>query len=110
MNDDQKDADEWLPFLGRGNEPGATEFKWGLRAGSAEPTVWEVGGPGDGFPIHNAYLATAWGREPNVASGDQIGIASWQPPKLTIQAYYSRDVPKAILDWFREAYPYGVFP
>jgi hypothetical protein len=109
MNDDERAAEDWRPLLGRGNEPEATEFKWGLRAESTEPTVWEVSGPGDGFPTHNAYLATAWGREPKVAAGDQLGFASWQPPNLTIQAYYSRDVPKAILDWFREAYPGGVF-
>jgi len=99
--------DDWVPILSRENDGETTRFKWGLRSGGTEPTVWEVTGPGDGYPSHHNYLAEAWGTEPKVASGDLFGVATWEPPEITIRAYYSENVPQPVIDWFRERYPAG---
>lgn len=106
MSSDGTAADDrWDPQLGRESGREGTQFKWGLRARDVDPTVWEVSGPGDGFPSHDTYLETAWGRMPSTAAGDMLGIATWEPPQLTIKTYYSEDVPQPVRDAFREMFP-----
>jgi len=109
MNSDKEADGRWAPLLSRENDRETTQFKWGLRAGGIEPTIWEVSGPGDGFPSHHTYLATAWGREPSTDAGDVLGIASWEPPQFNIEAYYSEDVPQPVHDAFRAMFPSETF-
>ena len=97
------EADDWAPELvyhsGRGR------WKWGWNRQTGETTVWEVGGPGDGFPSHDAYLTAAWGRRPHITSGDVLGFAQSDPPTLVIRAYYGADVPDAVVAAFRALAP-----
>lgn len=93
--------DDWTPVS---PDPDTTQLKWGFNAETGEVTIWEVAGPGDGFPSHHAYLTTAWGREPRHAKGDIVGIAEWRPPTLVIRSYQA-DLPEAVESHFREAYP-----
>lgn len=86
-----------------------TRWKWGWNAASGEATVWEVSGDTDGWPTHHDHLTAAWGREPNYAGGDIVGIAEHNSlgdgaDAITIRAY-GHDVPTAVLDRFRAAYP-----
>lgn len=85
-------------------DPDATQLKWGLNGETGEVTAWEVAGPGDGFPSHNAYLTTAWGRAPRVEDGDIVGVAEWRPPTLAIHTY-ARHLPELVEAHFRAAYP-----
>lgn len=83
----------------------STRFKWGWNGETGEVTVWEVAGPGDGFPSHHAYLSTAWGRAPRVGGGaDVVGFAEWQPPTLAIHAH-GATLPEAVEAHFRTAFP-----
>ena len=52
----------------------AGQFKWGWNEASGA-VVWPVAGPGDGFPSHDAFLSSAWGRAPSSSAGDRLGRA-----------------------------------
>ena len=80
-------------------------MKWGWNAETGAATVWEVAGPGDGFPSHQSYLTAAWGRAPRVAGGDILGFAEWRPPTLAIYAYAGAELPDAVEAHFRAAFP-----
>lgn len=94
--------DEWAP--GVTPDPEATPLKWGYNGGTGAVTVWEVAGPGDGYPSHQAYLTTAWGRAPRRAEGDVVGFAEWRPPTLAIHVD-GGELPAAVDAHFRTAYP-----
>lgn len=100
------EADDWAPELvyhsGRGR------WKWGWNRQTGEATIWEVAGPGDGFPSHDTYLRAAWGRRPQITNGDVVGFAQADPPTLLIHAYYGADVPDAVVDRFRSLAPTAV--
>jgi hypothetical protein len=107
--DSPSDAwEDWIPNLS-GPDPGTERFKWGWNEAEGE-AVWEVGGPGDGWPAHAAGLMTAWGREPDLRRGDVLGTAEhvagrdFDPAVVSIQSYRA-PVPDAIVAWFREAFP-----
>ena len=68
--------EEWLADLSE-PDPDAKRFKWGWNENDGE-VVWEVGGPGDGWPAHADQLMTAWGREPR--AGDVLGTAEAHRP------------------------------
>jgi hypothetical protein len=91
-------------------------FKWGWNVETGETVVWSVSGAGDGLPTHAGYLGGVWGREPNLAAGDLLGDA-FRPisdPKegeetaseeIFVHAYYDKDVPAAVVGWFRHEFP-----
>ena len=95
-------SDEWAPDFAP--DPETTQLKWGFNGATGEVTVWEVAGPGDGFPSHNAYLTTAWGRGPRTDKGDIVGFAEWRPPTLVIGTYRAK-LPDAVEAHFRSAFP-----
>lgn len=97
---------------GQGDEPDE-RFKWGWNPERGE-TVWVVGGPGDGFPSHREYLETAWGRAPDMAHGDVLGVAfryasgvrdEGEREVIEIDAFYGQHVPVTVVDWFKDAFP-----
>jgi hypothetical protein len=87
------------------DDAGSGRWKWGWNRQTGEATIWEVGGPGDGFPSHDTYLTAAWGRRPHMAGGDVVGVAESDPPTLVIHAYYGADVPDALIAAFRSLAP-----
>ena len=89
---------EWEPELG--DEATRRRWKWGWNQATGEATVWEVAGPGDGFPSHETYLRTAWGRTPDTARGDCLGFAELDPPTLLVHGYYGAEVPGAVVAAF----------
>jgi hypothetical protein len=94
------DPTDWAPSLASN----AMQLKWGFNGETGEVTVWEVAGPGDGFPSHRAYLTTAWGRAPQGTQGDVVGFAEWRPPTLAIHVYRA-ELPAAVEAHFRTVYP-----
>lgn len=97
-------SDEWTPVLDFERD-NSTRLKWGLNSETREVTVWDVAGPGDGFPSHQSYLTAAWGRAPRVARGDVLGFAEWHPPTLAIHVYGGVELPEAVDVHFRAAFP-----
>jgi hypothetical protein len=98
--------EDWLPDP-LDADPDAERFKWGWNEADGE-AVWEVGGPGDGWPAHRDHLTEAWGREPRV--GDVLGAAGYLPARgsdpAVVSIYgYEGPVPDAVADWFRKAFP-----
>jgi hypothetical protein len=94
--------DDWSPQL----EPiNGDQFKWGLNGSTGELTIWEVGGPGDGFPSHQDELAAAWGRESLHQSGDILGSLTVGKAELTIVAYERSDAPREVLLWALTHFP-----
>jgi hypothetical protein len=96
--------DEWVPEHTPPAAPNG-RWKWGWNARTGEATVWEVGGPGDGFPSHDTYLTAAWGRHPQVADGDVVGFAESDPPTLLVHSYVGSTVPDAVILAFRDRFP-----
>jgi hypothetical protein len=80
------------------------EWKWGLnRDGQLE--IWEVGGPGDGFPSHGDQLEQAWGRPHDIFNGDIVGNAIITEQTVTITAYFTPEVPAAVISWAQTRFP-----
>lgn len=108
MTDSDSDTrwEDWLAAVPE-PDPDAERFKWGWNEAHGEE-VWEVGGPGDGWPAHTDQLTQAWGRK--LRRGDVIGTAEYVPARgtdlavVSIEVYGER-VPDAVADWFREAFP-----
>ena len=71
-----------------------------------------MSGPGDGRPFHPDFLRSAWGRDPNRAEGDLLGLAQWwdadgaagESERVFVDGY-SSSVPDVVLDWFRREFP-----
>lgn len=57
------------------------------------------------MPTHSSRLHSEWGRGPDAAAGDLLGLAWRRPGLVVIEAYYGGPVPAEILDWFRTRYP-----
>ena len=98
MNDDQG---EWAPDLEGSAGP---SFKWGLNGDSGEFTVWDVSGPGDGFPSHRTYLATAWGRSIR-HDRDILGFATVEGSTVALTVYGEATVPDEAFGWARRQFP-----
>jgi len=98
MNDDQG---EWAPELERS---AGHSFKWGLNGDSGEFTIWEVSGPGDGFPSHATYLATSWGRSIR-HDRDILGYAAVEASTVVVVVYGERAVPDEAVGWARRQFP-----
>jgi hypothetical protein len=94
-------SEEWLPDSEKGSSE--RQFKWGHDSQTGRVAVWEVSGPGDGFPWHSDYLLEAWGRD--VVNGDGIGTATQHDGCVSIFAFYKKEVPVEVVAWFRERYP-----
>lgn len=97
--------DDWTPQLG---QPDGREFKWGIDGSSGELTVWEVGGPGDGLPIHAEVLTNAWGRDDHYRPGDLLGAVWVESEQLTVVVYFVEppaEVPPPLRDWASRTFP-----
>ena len=79
-------------------------FKWGWNAETGEAAIWEVNDR-DGLPAHGDHLSGVWGRRPSLETGDTLGNATWEPPRVFISSFYGGPVPEAVVVWFRSAYP-----
>ncbi len=79
-------------------------FKWGLNGESRALTIWEVSGPGDGFPSHATYLATAWGRSIR-HDRDTLGHASVDDSAVYLAAYGTASLPDELIAWARQRFP-----
>ena len=95
--------DDWAPKLV--NHAGNGRWKWGWNRQTGEATIWEVAGPGDGFPSHESYLTAAWGRRPRMTDGDLVGFAERDSQTLVIHVYYGAEVPDAVVAAFRSVAP-----
>jgi hypothetical protein len=95
------DADDWAPLF---DQLPALRFKWGLNGDSHVLTIWEVSGPGDGFPTHATYLATAWGRSIR-HDRDILGHASVDDTTVYLAAYGNASVPDELTAWARQQFP-----
>jgi hypothetical protein len=95
------DADDWTP---RSEQLPALGFKWGFNGESHALTIWEVSGPGDGFPTHATYLETAWGR--SIRHGrDILGHATVDDSAIYLAAYGTAPVPDELIAWARQQFP-----
>ncbi len=107
MNEWDLPLEEWPPTLGNAD---VECFKWSWNEAEGE-LVWRVSGPGDGRPFHEERIRQAWGREPDIASGDVLGVATYAPaadlerPLVSIYVYFGPSVPASIARWFQEAFP-----
>jgi hypothetical protein len=94
-------AGEWEPHL----EPSEGDgFKWALNGETGEFTIWPVRGLGDGYPSHDTYLATAWGRPPR-PPGDLLGYASIDEETIEFVTYYGAPLPEQARQWARQQFP-----
>ena len=96
-------ADDWTPALEP--DPFERRFKWARDGETGRVAIWEVSGPGDGFPTHRDYLLEAWGREARVDGGDEVGGATEKDGRVSVSAFYGANVPREIVAWFRERFP-----
>jgi hypothetical protein len=88
---------DWSPDP---SPPPGRQFKWGLNGETGEFVVWEVGGPGDGFPSHADYLEPAWGRD--VPSPlDTLGAAGIEPSRIWLLATRN-EVPAEAAAWLAQ--------
>jgi hypothetical protein len=95
------DLDDWAP---RSEQLPGPQFKWGLNGDSRAFTIWDVSGPGDGFPTHATYLATAWGRSVR-HDRDILGQASADDSTVYLAAYGNAPVPDELTAWARRTFP-----
>jgi hypothetical protein len=94
--------EDWTPHLGP--LPGL-QFKWGLNGETGEFTIWDVSGPGDGYPSHDTYLATAWGRPPSFDS-DLVGMVLVDEETVQVMSLGSAEPPPApAVEWAKRCYP-----
>lgn len=99
-------ADDWTPALEP--DPSERRFKWARNGQTGNVAIWEVAGPGDGFPNHRDYLLEAWGRDATVKSGDAVGSATQQDGRVSVRAFYGEGVPSGVVAAFRELFPHNV--
>jgi len=100
---------DWIPEL----EPSSgDEYKWAVDSETGELAVWEVGGPGDGFPTHDSHLEAAWGRGPRYDGTDILGVVTAREGKVEILIYSSgagqsgtAEVPVPLLAWAEQKFP-----
>ena len=78
-------------------------FKWGLDRETGEFTVWEVGGPGDGLPTHNAYLESAWERSLGYDGRDVLGYVLVDDDGVLVVVYQESEVPAEAVPGHRRA-------
>lgn len=97
MNSD----DDWTP---RDEFESGIRLKWGLNGETGDLALWEVAGPGDGFPVHSEYLLARWGRPPHFDRGDLVGSVNGDGTNLSVLAYGAA-VPDALLALLRERFP-----
>ena len=98
-------SDDWTPQLER---PNGREFKWGIDGSSGELTVWEVGGPGDGLPVHSDVLTEAWRRDDHYRPGDLLGVLRVDAEQLTVLVYFVEspaEVPGPLVEWANTVFP-----
>jgi hypothetical protein len=95
------DPDAWAPLF---DQLPALRFKWGLNGDSRALMIWEVSGPGDGFPTHATYLETAWGRSIR-HDRDILGHATVNDSKVYLAAYGNASVPDELTAWARQRFP-----
>ena len=93
---------EWGPGL---DSSAQLRLKWGYNHETADVTIWEVAGPGDGFPTHRDHLLQLWGREPRPEAGDTLGAATQHGESVLVAAYYGAPVPPALVDVLRDRFP-----
>jgi hypothetical protein len=79
-------------------------FKWGLNGQNGALEVWEVHGPGDGFPSHQDRLQDLWGRSPTHPE-DRLGVVHVNQHQVELAAYFSKAVPEAAVSWARRTFP-----
>jgi hypothetical protein len=96
------EPDDWTPQL---DSPAGDQFKWGLNGDTGQLTIWEVAGPGDGFPSHETYLATAWGRRPRFDGQDVLGYALADQGTVLLVAYQQQPVPAELHEWAKTTFP-----
>ena len=95
--------EDWTPQL---DPLEGDQYKWGLNGDTGQLTIWEVGGPGDGFPSHDTYLATAWGRRPHHDSRDVLGYATVRGEgDVLLVAYQSAELPPELIRWAEATFP-----
>ncbi len=101
---------DWEPASG---DLRSGQFKWGWNEQTGE-VVWPVAGPGDGFPTHDAFLSSAWGRAPKPDAGDRLGrahhfargeVEAADNELVLVESYYGGEVPAVVLEWFRREFP-----
>lgn len=119
--------DDWKPILeGPESNSPITEkfdptwpynFKWGYDPRTDRTDVWRVVGGTDGRPYHRKELEVLWGREPQVSTGDVLGLATYipaerkldgtvvAPPTVLLQAYYGKEIPQSVFDYFEQEFP-----
>lgn len=95
------DEEDWTPQFGPWDGP---EFKWGLNGETGAFTIWEVGGPGDGFPGHGEMLTPLWGRDDH-RPGDQLGVVLVDAASVKIYAFYAGEVPPDAVEWAKSQFP-----
>ena len=96
--------DDWTPQF----EQPAGLFKWGIDGSTGELTVWEVGGPGDGLPVHSEVLTEAWGRDDHYRPGDLLGWLLVSPEDITVHVYFVEspaEVPAPLRAWANTVFP-----
>jgi len=95
--------EDWIPQLG---PRGGPEFKWGRNGETGEFTIWEVGGPGDGFPGHHDVLSPLWNRDELHRPGDLLGVVLIDDTTVKAIVFRSgNEAPAELLGWCREEYP-----
>ncbi len=96
-------ADDWTPQF----EQPAGLFKWGIDGSTGELTVWEVGGPGDGLPVHSEVLTEAWGRDDHYRPGDLLGWLLVSPEDIKVSVYFesAAEVPPPLRAWANTVFP-----
>lgn len=96
-------SENWTT-LDLSDEPWSPPFKWGFNGETGEFTIWEVGGPGDGFPSHVDYLEEAWGRQPR-PDVDTMGHVDIKDDAIELQASSGSGLPRELVAWATANFP-----
>lgn len=94
--------DEWRPAL---DADTPVRLKWAFNGETKDVEIWEVGGPGDGFPTHHDHLVRIWRREPRPEAGDTLGSVTLAGNTLRVATYYDAPTPSALFDRLRKRFP-----